>query len=49
VLSGRLPNNLETEFRLKALEIVPEGGRKPIIFQSEQSYQFTFAVFTDRK
>ena len=41
VLSWKLSNSLDTEFCLKAVEMVLEGGRKPETFHSDQGCQFT--------
>jgi putative transposase len=45
VYSWKLSNSLDTKFCLDALEIALEGGRKPGIFHSDQSCQFTSADF----
>ncbi len=41
VLSWKLSNSLDTEFRLDALEMALDGGRKPGVFYSDQGCQFT--------
>ena len=48
VLSLKLSNSLDTEFCLEALEIALEGGRRPEIFHSDQSCQFTSSIFVAR-
>ena len=48
VLSWRLSNSLDTEFCLDAMEMAPEGGRRPEIFHSDQGCQFTSASFVAR-
>jgi len=40
VLSWKLSHNLDTEFFLNALEMALGGGRKPVIFHSDQGCQF---------
>jgi putative transposase len=48
VLSRKLSNSLDTEFCLKALETVLEGGRKPEIFHPDQGCQFTSSDLVGR-
>jgi hypothetical protein len=48
VLSWKLSNSLDTEFCLDALEMALEGGRRPEIFHSDQSCQFTSTDFVAR-
>jgi putative transposase len=48
VLSWKLSNSLDTEFRLDALEMALGGGRKPEIFHSDQGCQFTSYDFVAR-
>ena len=47
VLSLKLSNNLEMEFCLDALEMALATGRKPKIFYSDRSCQFTSAGFVE--
>ncbi len=48
VLSWKLSNSPETDFRLDALEIALDGGRRPEIFHSDQGCQFTSCDFVAR-
>jgi len=45
VLNWKLSNSLDTEFCLQALEMGLEGGRKPVIFHSDQGCEFTSGDF----
>jgi putative transposase len=48
VLSWKLPNSLDTEFCLDALEMALGGGHKPEIFQFDQGCQVTTSAFVAR-
>ena len=48
VLSWNLPNSLDTEFCLEALEMALSSGRRPQIFHSGQECQFTSTDFVGR-
>ena len=48
ILSWKLSNSLDTEFCLDAHEMALGGGRKPAVFHSDQSCQFTFGAFVAR-
>jgi len=48
VVSWKLSNSLDTEFRLEAQQMALSSGRKPQIFHSDQGCQHTLAEFVDR-
>jgi putative transposase len=48
ILSWKLSNSLDTEFCRDALEMALGGGRKPAVFHSDQSCQFTSGAFVAR-
>jgi len=45
VLSWKPSDGLDTEFCLDALGMALEGGRRPVIFHSNQCCQFTSGDF----
>jgi putative transposase len=48
VLSWKLSNSLDTEFRLEALAMALGIGRKPEVFHTDQGCQFTASDFVAR-
>lgn len=48
ILSWKLSNSLDTEFCRDVLEMALGGGRKPAVFHSDQSCQFTSGAFVAR-
>jgi putative transposase len=48
VLSWKLPNSLNTQFCMDALEMTLASGSRPEIFHSDQACQFTFADYVTK-